>query len=90
MIDLTNPEARRGFRSVVQGLVQFALLAFVYSLIDDLHGDAPSLRLIALAALLIIGLDELGYVMENGMRAFKVTASASGIDVDAAGGNGNG
>jgi hypothetical protein len=86
---ISNPEFRRGIRTIVQALVQFALLAFVYSLIDDLHGDAESLRQIALVALAIIAADEVGYCLENGARALKLSAGRDGVTVDASGSDAN-
>lgn len=78
---LTNPEGRRALRSVVQALAVFILLAYLWYWAERL--DGPALREVARWSLAIIGLAELGYVMENGIRSFK--ASKSGIEVEAGG-----
>jgi hypothetical protein len=85
MIDLKQPDARRGMRTVVQALVQFALIGLIYSLVDDLHGDTSALSEIARFALIIVIIDSLGYALENGARAIKFSASKDGISADASG-----
>ena len=85
MIDLTKPEARRAVRTIVQAIVQFALIAFVWSLIDNLHGDVGALREIARISLGIVALGELGYAMENGARAIKFSVSKDGASGEAEG-----
>lgn len=76
-----NPEKRRALRSIVQAIVVFVLLAFLWFWAGRLDGDG--LREVARWALAIVGLGTLGYVMENGLRAIKVKAGRDGLDISA-------
>lgn len=80
---LTSPESRRGLRSIVQAAVVLALLWFVWDWADRLDGDG--LRETTRWALAIVALGTLGYIMENTTQAFKLSASASGLQVESEG-----
>jgi hypothetical protein len=80
---ISDPETRRGIRTLVQACIQFALIAVVCIVVETIKDDAHSLYLIALAALCIIATYTLGYVMETSLRVFKLNASKEGVTVDA-------
>ncbi len=67
---LSNPDARRGLRSVVQAIVALAIVALLYWLVGLMSNDAVGLRQIAHGALIIIGLGTVFYGAENVSRAF--------------------
>lgn len=76
---LTNPEARRGLRAIIQALSGLVGLAFIGWLIDLLSDDSASLLKIALALLGIAAMRELFYGAENVTRAVKFHAGADGV-----------
>ena len=80
-IDLSNADARRGLRSVVQMVVMLALLAMAWRLIGLLADDAAGLRMVAYIQLGIIGFGTVAYGFENGVRAFKLTFGKASIDI---------
>ena len=86
-MNLGNPDARRGLRSIVQALLVVALLITVWANIDKL--DPDGVRYILGWAMVILLIGTLGYIMENGLRSvnFKgwgAEASATGADAPAA------
>jgi hypothetical protein len=82
MIDSRDPETRRGIRTWVQIIVQFSLIFFAFLLMKELK-DPTSIEHVCMLALGIVAIDNVGYVMENGMRAFKLSANASGVSLSA-------
>ena len=84
---LTNPEARRALRSGIQAIVALAGIAGLWWLIDLLRSDTDGLKMIAKGALILVGIGTVGYQMENGVRAFKLSAGKDGVTIE---GNGNG
>ena len=75
-----NADGRRSLRSIVQALVVFVLLWFAWVWVDRL--DASGAREAMRMALGIVGLGTLGYVMENGLRAFKLSVGKDGLKVE--------
>lgn len=80
---LTNPEARRALRSVVQAAVALLLIALVWRWADKL--DPDGLREAVRWALAIVGLGSLFYGLENTTRALKLKAGRDGVEVEAGG-----
>lgn len=78
---LTNPEARRGLRSVVFTIVTGILLWFVWAWSDRF--DNATLREAMHWAMAIVGLGSLFYGLENTTRALKFKAGRDGVEVDA-------
>lgn len=82
-MNLSNPETRRGLRSFVMAAVVFVLLYFLWTWVDRL---APSDLIEAVrGALILIGVAMVGYVMENGLRAFKLSAGKDGVTIEGEG-----
>lgn len=79
-MSLSNPETRRGLRSVVQAIVALAVIALVAWIIQLLRTEAEPLRQIALALIAIVGLGTSGYIAENVGRALKFKAGVGGIE----------
>ena len=77
---LTNPESRRGLRSIVQAIVALAVIGLVAWIIQLLRTEAEPLRQIALALIAIVALGTTGYIAENVGRALKFKAGLSGIE----------
>ena len=77
---LTNPEARRGLRSIVQAVVALAVIGLVAWIIHLLRTEAEPLRQIALALIAIVGLGTTGYIAENVGRALTFKAGLDGIE----------
>ena len=77
---LTNPETRRGLRSLVQAIVALAVIALVAWIINLLRTEAEPLRQIALALIAIVALGTTGYIAENVSRAINFKAGLSGIE----------
>jgi TRAP-type C4-dicarboxylate transport system permease small subunit len=73
---LNNPETRRALRAVVQAVILLAFVWFVYLMIDR----ADPRWLIGVIAIAVIGNQ-----LENGVRAFKVSAGKDGLTVEADG-----
>lgn len=82
---LTNPESRRGLRSLVMAIVVLVLLYFLWEWAEKL--PAADLKDIARGSLVLIGIAMVGYQFENGMRAFKLSAGKDGVTIE---GNGEG
>ena len=80
MLGLDNADKRRGLRSIVQALVVLLLLYFVWEWADRL--DADGLREAARWALVIVAIGTVGYQLENGLRAFKLTAGKDGVTIE--------
>lgn len=80
MIGLDNPDKRRGLRSIIQAAVVFVLLFFVWNWSAKL--DVEGLREGMRWALVIVGIGTVGYVMENGLRAFKLTINKDGASAE--------
>jgi len=88
MIGLDNPDKRRGLRSIIQAIVVFILLYFVWHWAAKL--DADGLREGMRWALAIVGVGTIGYVMENGLRAFKLSLGKDGATISAGSGEADG
>lgn len=69
---LDAPERRRALRAIVFAVAVFVLIALTWRIVEMLANNAPGLREIARYTLMIIGLGMLGYVSENGIRAFNL------------------
>lgn len=82
-MSLTNPDARRGLRSAVMAVVVIALLALIWQWASRL--DPEALREAVRGALILIGIAQLGYQFENGMRAFKLTLGKDGFAAEGQG-----
>jgi hypothetical protein len=84
VINLRDPEARRGLRNVLLFIVVLALLADLAWLIHILRSNSPSEEKIALGSLVIIGLFVLGIITENVGRVSvdiaNIKASMGGDD----------
>lgn len=83
MMGLDNADKRRGLRSIVQAIVVLLSLYFVWEWADKL--DADGLREMARFALIIVAIGTVGYQLENGLRAFKLTAGANGVTIEGEG-----
>jgi hypothetical protein len=82
---LTNPDARRGIRAIVEAILSLTAIGLVAWLIWLLDGQAEALETIALALIALTALGTCGYVMENVTRAFKFSAGPQGVDMEAGG-----
>jgi hypothetical protein len=82
-MNLSDPDARRGLRSVVMAVVVIGLLVLVWLWAERLTPEA--LREVVRGALILIGIAQLGYQFENGMRAFKGSLSKDGLTFEAQG-----
>lgn len=77
---LTNPEARRGLRAVVQAISALAGIGFLAWLIWLLATDAHALLRIALCLLGITAMREVFYGAENVTRALEFKLGPNGLD----------
>jgi hypothetical protein len=77
---LTNPEARRALRSIVQAVVALVVVGLVAWIIHKLDGNAGPLERIAMFLCCIVALGTLGYIAENVTRAIKFKIGAGGIE----------
>ena len=75
-MSLNNPETRRALRAVVQAIILLAFVWMTYLMIDR----ADPRWLIGVIAIAVIGNQ-----LENGVRAFKVSAGKDGVTVEADG-----
>ena len=82
-MNLAHPDARRGLRSFVMAIVVLALLYFVWEWAARL--DPQALREVVRGALILIGIAQVGYQFENGMRAFKLSAGKDGFSMEGQG-----
>jgi ABC-type uncharacterized transport system permease subunit len=80
---MTSADARRGLRSIVMAIVVLCLLYFIWDWAARL--DSSSLREVVRGALILIGVAQFGYQFENGMRAFKLSASKDGVTIEGQG-----
>lgn len=71
---LTNPDARRALRAMVEAVATLALLAIVWRIVSLLADNPAGLTSIAHAALAIIAIGALFYGAENGIRAARISA----------------
>lgn len=83
-MNLSNPEARRGLRSVVQAVVALALLGLAWWLSGRLTTE-DGLREALRWALGIAALGTFFYGLENSTRAFKLSAGKDGVKMEAGG-----
>lgn len=81
---LSDPQARRGFRAVIEGLVPLVLLGLIARVCEDARADSELLHNVVRGALMIIALGTIGYVLENVTRAFKLKLDPEGVVIDAA------
>lgn len=80
-MNLTNPEQRRGLRSVVQALIALAVIVLAWWLSERLaseDGVREALRWL----FGIAGLGTFFYGLENTTRAFKLSAGRDGIRME--------
>lgn len=70
---LSNPDSRRGLRSVVEAIIALCLVGLLYWLTSLLSGVPAGLEGIARGALIILGLNAIFYGAENVSRAIKLT-----------------
>lgn len=73
---LSNPDARRALRAVVQAILALALTGLLYWITGRVAHDSTVLMNIARGALIILGIGELMYGAENVTRAIKLTGPA--------------
>jgi hypothetical protein len=74
VVILTNIDARRGLRSIVQSIMLIGLLWIIWRLAGP--GDVPWL-------IGVIAISVLGNQVENGVRTFKVDLRQGTMDMDA-------
>lgn len=84
MMGLDNADKRRALRSIVQAIVAFVLLYFVWEWTKRL--DVGGLRLGMQIALGIVAISTIGYAFENSLRALKLSANRDGITAEVDGG----
>ena len=82
-MNLSNPEARRGLRSVVMALLVLVLLVLLWRWAERL--DPADLLVLAKGLIMLLGFALLGYAFENGMRAVKGSISKDGVSFEAEG-----
>lgn len=70
-MSLTNPDARRALRSIVQAIVALVIVGLVGVIIHHLRGSPRELYGIGIGSLVIVGLGTLLYGAENVTRAIK-------------------
>lgn len=78
---LKDPNARRGVRTLLQGLVAFALLWFVWETTSRITSAGALLEIVRWA-LGIIGLGTVGYIMENSLRAIRFGFGREGLKLE--------
>lgn len=83
MMGLDNADKRRALRSIVQAVVVLVLLYFAWHWSERL--DTEGLREGMRWALGIVLIGTVGYQLENGLRAFKLSAGKDGITVEGEG-----
>lgn len=74
MINLRNPDSRRGVRAVVQAILNFALIGLLYWIVHKVDAGSPLLNIIVRGCLIIMGLGEIFYGAENVTRAITLKA----------------
>jgi hypothetical protein len=72
-MSLSNPDARRGLRAIVQAVLALALIGLLYWITSKVAGGSPVIMTIARGGLIILGLGEIFYGAENVTRAIKLT-----------------
>lgn len=77
---MKDPELRRAWRNLAMIVVVGVLLVFVWNWSDRF--DSATLREAMRWALGIVGLFALSVGMENGLRAFKLSAGKDGITIE--------
>jgi hypothetical protein len=82
-MNLSNPEARRGLRSIVMAVVVLALLWFLWTWVPRL-ADADLIEAVR-GLLVLLAIPLVGYQMENGLRAFRASFGKDGVKVEADG-----
>ena len=82
-MSLTNPEARRGLRAVIEAIVSLVAIGLVAWTIRLLSGRAAPLERLAESLIALTALGTMGYVLENVTRAFKIQAGPGGFQVEA-------
>jgi hypothetical protein len=82
-MSLANADTRRGLRSFVMAVVAFVLLYFIWLWTERLAPE--DLREPLRYALILIGIAQVGYQMENSIRAFKLSVSKDGLTASAEG-----
>jgi hypothetical protein len=78
---LTNPDARRGLRTVLQAGIALLLVWLVWELASRIT-DSRSLLEVIRWSLSIVGLGTLGYIMENSLRAIRISFGKEGAKVE--------
>lgn len=72
-MSLTNPDARRALRSVIEAIAALCLIGLLYWVTSLLRAVPAGLEGISHGALIILGLNALFYGAENVTRAIKLT-----------------
>lgn len=78
---LSDPNTRRGVRTLVQGAVALLLVWLVWDVSSRITGSAQLLEVVRWS-LGIIGLGTLGYIMENSLRALRISLGRDGAKVE--------
>ena len=81
-MSLTNPDARRALRAVVDAAVAFVILALVAWVIHLVSSEGGRLERIALALIVILVLGTIFYGAENVTRAVKLSVGKDGVTAD--------
>ncbi len=71
---------RRAFRTGIYVLTIPVMLAFIGWIIHLMAADAPTLRIIAVGLLGIVGVSVLGYTAENVTQRIRFKAGIDGVE----------
>lgn len=78
-MSLTNPNTRRGLRSIIQALIELGVTALLFRLAWRLDAEPAALREIARGVLIILGLSTLLHGAENVTRAISFSLGKDGL-----------
>lgn len=76
----TQQQWRRAFRTGIYVLTIPVLLGFIGWIIHLMATDAPTLRIIAVGLLGIVGVSVLGYTAENVTQRIRFKAGIDGVE----------
>lgn len=73
---------RRAVRTAIYAITVLCALGFLWWIIDLMRADAPTLRIIAVGLLGVVGISTLGYTAENVTQRIRFRAGADGIEAE--------
>lgn len=73
---------RRAVRTAIYAITVLCALGFLWWIIDLMRADAPTLRIIAVGLLGIVGISTLGYTGENLAQRLKFRVGVDGMEAE--------